>query len=270
MGPLICWSIADSFRAWRRPTRLNRQPLPRPARDFSALVLTHAHTDHAGGIPRLVREGFRGPIYCTEPTLDLCELLLMDSARLQQDRATAEAPALYDEKDARKTLDLMRTRPYYESLQVMAGVRAIFRDAGHILGSAWVELEFQPLPECPQQEPVVVVFSGYVGKGSAPMLASPDRPERADFLILESTYGDRQHSGASASDQLAEAVRRVRRDRSTLVIPAFAIQRCQDLAYLFEGLLEEDRIEPVSVFLDSPMACRAVEVYEDFPDYLSH
>lgn len=177
---------------------------------------------------------------------------------------------MFDEEDALDCLELMETFNYYQKFSVMKGVEASFFDAGHILGSTWVELVFQPLPEWGRSRPVVVVFSGDVGHGQTPMLAPPDRPERADFLILESTYGDRLHSGASAQEQLSQAVEEVIRERSTLVIPAFAIQRCQDLAYLFEEMHVQGQIEPVSVFLDSPMACRAIDVYHEYFDYLSH
>lgn len=254
------------FQGMEEAEELNRRPLPLPPRSLSALVLTHAHTDHAGGVPGVVARGFQGPIFCTEPTRDFSQLLWLDSARLQQDRATALEPAMFDEEDAKDALEFVETRNYYEPFAVVPGVSATFLDAGHILGSAWVELEFQPLPEWPEQRPIRVVFSGDIGTGQAPMLAPPDRPQRADFLVLESTYGDRLHSGASARDQLAQAVATVRQKRSTLIIAGFAIQRCQDLAYLFEELAPE--VASLPVFLDSPMACRAVEVFEEYPDYM--
>lgn len=257
------------FQGLDEAEQLNRQPLHCLARQAEALVLTHAHTDHVGNVPRLIREGFRGPIFCTEPTPDLCQLLWMDSARLQQLRATPELPATFDENDALDALDQLQALSYATPFSVMPGVQATFYNAGHILGSAWVELEFAPLPEWPEQRPVVVVFSGDIGREGHSMLAPPQRPGRADFLVLESTYGDRLHAPIQAGEQLAAAVNLARKRRSTLLIPAFALQRSHDLVYLFEDLLEQKKIEPISLFLDSPMACKALDVYHDFPDYLS-
>ncbi len=249
--------------------QLNREPMHPLALKAEALVLTHAHTDHVGNVPRLIREGFRGPIFCTEPTPDLCQLLWLDSARLQQFRATTALPATFDETDALDALDQLKARPYATRFSVMPGVQATFYNAGHVLGSAWVELEFDPLPEWPEQRPVVVVFSGDIGREGHAMLAPAQRPLRADFLVLESTYGDRLHPPLRAGEQLAAAVNEARKRRSTLLIPAFALQRSHDLVYLFEELLMQQRIEPISLFLDSPMACKALDVYHDYPDYLS-
>ena len=257
------------FQGMEEADQLNREPLHPLARGAEALVLTHAHTDHVGCVPRLLREGFGGPIFCTEPTPELCELLWTDSARLQQLRATAQAPPTFDENDALRALRLMKPRSCADRFNVMEGVWGTFYEAGHMLGSAWVELEFEPLPDWPQNKPVVVVFSGDIGRPTHPMLAPARRPRRADILVLESTYGDRLHPPTRASQQLAEAVGEARRRRSTLVIPAFALQRSHDLVYLFEDLLERQQIEPISLFLDSPMACKALDVYHDYPDYLS-
>jgi metallo-beta-lactamase family protein len=244
----------------------NGSELPLPARDIQALLLTHAHTDHAGGVPWLVRQGFRGSIWCTEPTYSLCELMWPDSARLQLD---SEQPPLFDDRDVSATLKLIKERPYYQEFEVVPGVRATFNDAGHILGSAWIELTLQPLPEWPCQDSVQLIFSGDLGRANSRTLAPPDRCERAHFLVLESTYGDRTHKSASPDSHLCEAVQRVVRQRSTLLIPAFAVQRCQDLVYLFDELHKDGQIADVSLFLDSPMAAKAVDVFEDFPDYLN-
>jgi metallo-beta-lactamase family protein len=250
-------------------TRHNWDALPIPARDYRALILTHAHIDHSGAIPHLVARGFDGPILCTEPTHDLCRLLLPDSAKIQAEQAGSEHPPFYDPEDALDALDLMESHPYYESCPVLPGVRVTFFDAGHILGSAWLEIQFDPLPSWNLDRPVRLVFSGDLGRGTGSMLAAPDMPEVADFLVLESTYGNRLHSKTPATEQLARAVQRNTDNGSTLIIPAFAVQRCQDLAYLFEDLLHQKLIDPVSVFLDSPMAARAVQLFEEYPDYLS-
>ncbi|MFN8609086.1 MAG: MBL fold metallo-hydrolase [Vulcanimicrobiota bacterium] len=249
------------FQGEPEVTERNFQEWPVAARDYEALFLTHAHIDHSGAIPRLVADGFDGPILCTEPTIELCELLLPDSAKIMR----LEGIPLYSEEHAATALELMEGCNYYKQYELTPGVGVTFFDAGHILGSAWLELEFDPLPDWPRQQPVRVVFSGDLGRGLGPMLAAPDRPERADFLILESTYGGRLHSRVGAAGQLEAAVEQTRRRRSTLVIPAFAVQRSQDIAYLFETL----EVGNVALYIDSPMAARAIRVFERFPDYLS-
>lgn len=239
----------------------NRETWPFPARDYQALLLTHAHIDHSGAIPKFVADGFDGPILCTEPTIELCELLLPDSAKIMR----MEGNPLFSDENAQQALQLMEGCRYYKQYQVIPGVAVTFFDAGHILGSAWLEVEFDPLPDWPEQRPIRVVFSGDLGRGNSPLLAAPDRPYQADFLILESTYGGHRHSRISAADQLCEAVERVQRRRANLVIPAFAVQRSQDLAYLFESL----PVGNVSLYVDSPMAARAIRVFERYPDYLN-
>ena len=242
-------------------TERNRDAWPVKAHQYEALLLTHAHIDHSGCIPKLVADGFDGPILCTEPTIELCELLLPDSAKIMR----SEGNPLFSDDHAQAALALMEGCRYYKQYEVCDGVGVTFFDAGHIVGSAWLELEFDALPSWPDQRPVHLVFSGDLGRGLGPMLAAPDRPERADFLVLESTYGDRLHTSASAVDQLQEAVARTQRQRSTLVIPAFAVQRTQDLAYLFETM----QVGNIYLYLDSPMAAKAIRVFERYPDYLS-
>ena len=249
--------------------RHNWDKLPVSASRYEALVLTHAHIDHSGAIPRLVGDGFDGPILCTEPTRDLCELLLPDSAKIQREDAGEEAPPFYTDDDVETALDLMEAHPYHVQVPVVDGVTVTFHDAGHIIGSAWLELVFEPLPSWGMDRPVRFVFSGDLGRGTSPILPPPDKPEQADFLVLESTYGDRLHSTVPAREHLGEAIRETARLGSTLVIPAFAVQRCQDLAYLVDDLLVDKRIEPLSLFLDSPMAARATRVFEDYPELFS-
>jgi metallo-beta-lactamase family protein len=239
----------------------NREAWPYPAKDYQALLLTHAHIDHSGAIPRFVADGFRGPILCTEPTIEFCELLLPDSAKIMRN----EGNPLFSDEDAQQALGLMEGCRYYKQYEVIPGVGVTFFDAGHILGSAWLEVEFDPLPDWPEQRPIRVVFSGDLGRGSSPLLADPDRPYQADFLILESTYGGRRHSRVSPVQQLQEAVERVQRRRATLVIPAFAVQRSQDIAYLFESM----PVGNISLYIDSPMAAKAIRVFERYPDYLN-
>lgn len=251
-------------------SRHNWDRWPIEPRLYSAMLLTHAHIDHSGSIPRFVGDGFAGDIFCTEPTLDLCHLMLPDSAKIQSYSADEEAPAYYDQEDVADSLALMEPMPYYRQFQVIKGCKATFFDAGHILGSAWIELEFAPLPGWEKQRAVRVVFSGDLGRGKSPLLAAPDVPEHADYLILESTYGNRLHTSTPPTEMLSEAVQATRRDRSSLVIPAFAVQRSQDLAYLFEEMLHYREIDKVSLFVDSPMAAKATRVYEEHPRYLGN
>lgn len=257
------------FQGQEPDIRRNLDPFPDDFGQVQAVLLTHAHIDHCGALPRWVKAGFRGPIYSTEPTRDLCEILLPDSARIHQLEAGIHGDPFYSEEDAWQALDLFRDVPYYQEFSPGEGVTVIFRDAGHILGSAWLEVVLQPLSGWNRSEPVHLVFSGDIGRGHDGLLMAPDRPRRADFLILESTYGDRLHPPPeSAARQLAECVRSLDSRHSTLLIPAFAVQRSQDLCWMLEELFNQDEIPLYPVFLDSPMAVKATEVFSHYPDYL--
>ena len=252
----------------------NREPLPEAPGEFQAMLLTHAHIDHSGMIPLWVHHGFNGPIYCTPATLELCELLLPDSAKIQQEEAdylnrkqlSQHHPALplYTEEDVNAALPLLRPKNYGQKFTVLPGIEVTFHDAGHILGSAWLELE---LTESPGSQPVRLVMSGDVGRENAPILKDPEPLVECDYLVLESTYGDRLHSQEPVGARLAEVVRDMVARNGVLVIPAFAVERAQELIYLLGELYAQREIARIPVFLDSPMAARATAIFERYRGY---
>ena len=230
-----------------------------------AVLITHAHIDHTGYLPRLVgTHGFDGPVYATAATADLLAVMLPDSARLQEEQAayankkkySRHDPALplYTTGDADAALRLLRPVPYHEWIDVPAG-RARFSFAGHILGSAHIGLE---------HDGSRMVFSGDVGRWDVPVLKDPEPPAPADLLVLESTYGGRYHSEGDVDpgDVLAEAVGRVAARGGVMIIPAFSIGRTQEILYRLRELEDEGRIPVLPVFLDSPMAIDATEAYQ--------
>jgi metallo-beta-lactamase family protein len=227
------------------------------------VLLTHAHIDHTGYLPRLVgTHGFDGPVRCTSATADLLGVMLPDSARLQEEMAayankkgySRHKPALplYTEEDAERALRLLSPVHYHEWIEVPCG-RARFSCAGHILGSAHIGLEVGDLR---------LVFSGDVGRWDLPVLKDPEPPAAADLLLLESTYGGRRHeAGADPDALLVEAVERVVDRGGVMVVPAFSIGRTQEILYRLRALEDEGRIPSLPLFLDSPMAIEATEVY---------
>lgn len=263
------------FQGSRELRQRNWQPLPVKPGDFQALLLTHAHIDHSGYIPRLVREGFRGPIHCTAATHELTQLLLRDCAKLQveeaayrnQHGASRYQPALplYDETDVAATLPLFREVSYGRKLSVVPGIQATFHEAGHILGSAWLELDLQDGGELRK-----LVMSGDLGREGAAILRSPEAPVECDYMVVESTYGDRLHDPRPAGPQLAEVIRQTIRRRGVLVIPAFAVERAQELIYLLGELSAQQEISYVPVFLDSPMAVEACHIFERHRECFDH
>jgi metallo-beta-lactamase family protein len=254
-----------------KPLRLrNWAPLPFEARSLDAVILTHAHLDHSGALPLLVRAGYKGPVYATPGTVDLCGLLLPDSGRLQEQDAdfanrhgfSKHRPALplYTEADAVAALGLFRPVAFGESREAAAGCRCTFRPAGHILGAAIVELD------TPGGR---IVFSGDLGRPNAPTTPQPQLIRQTDWLLVESTYGDRRHESGDPGKALAEIVTRTAARGGTVVIPAFAVGRTQALLYHLHKLKGQRAIPDLPVFLDSPMAVDASEIFCRYRDGLS-
>ena len=257
------------FQGYKSLRLRNWDPLAINPHHVDAVVLTHAHIDHSGYLPLLVRNGFRGPVYCTKGTAELCNIMLPDSARLAvEDAQYANAqgfsrhhPALplYDEKDAAKALRKLHPMAYGERFPVVDGVEAEFHRAGHIIGAATLTL-FAGGQR--------IVFSGDLGRQVDPVMRPPEPVAEADTLLVESTYGDRVHPAGDPLDVLEQIVRRTIGQGGTLLIPAFAVGRTQALLFCLYQLIRTHRIPHVPIYLDSPMAERATEVFAHHVDDL--
>lgn len=244
----------------------NWQEPPFNAAAVDAVILTHAHIDHTGYLPRFVRHGFRGPLFCSRGTADLLKILLPDAARLQEEDAdyrnrhklTKHLPALplYTEKDAREALKLITVVSNKgEVVNVAKGITAEFRIAGHILGSS------QVLVRADGEQPRSLLFSGDLGKYDQPIIRDPVAPPACDYLVVESTYGDRLHDPEEPKDALERIIRHAADHNSAVLIPAFAVGRAQEILYLIRELENEKRIPILPVCLDSPMAAAATQAY---------
>ncbi|MBI3670520.1 MAG: MBL fold metallo-hydrolase [Acidobacteria bacterium] len=244
----------------------NWDRLPEDPAQFDWVVLTHAHLDHTGYLPRLVRNGFRGPIFANPATRELCGILLPDSARLQEeDAAHAEEGGyskhkpplpLYTEEEAQAALDRFQEMPRTGPFTISPQFSVRQHDAGHILGSASLELTITE-----NGSSTVVLFSGDLGRYDQPILKDPEPPPRADFLLCESTYGDRDHPTDSPFDALTEVISRVTKRGGMIVIPAFAVGRTQTLMYVLRQLEDAQRIPHLPVYIDSPMAISVTDLY---------
>lgn len=244
------------------------------AAEIDFVILSHAHIDHSGLLPKLVKEGFNGPIYCTSATKDLCEILLYDSAYIQGEdikylnrkrkREGKELlKPLYAEADVEATLKLLRVIPYNQKMALSESVQAVFKDAGHILGSASVHLTIKDGNQTKR-----LGFTGDIGRYNNRILRDPQPIDQVDYLIAESTYGNRLHPGFNnAKEKFYEIIQSTCVEKGgKLVIPAFSVGRTQEIVYILNDLYNEKRLPKVPVFVDSPMAVSATEVMRNHPE----
>lgn len=253
------------FQGYKQLRERNRADFPVPPDSIDTVLLTHAHLDHSGYIPALVRNGFRGKVICTPATLELCALLLPDSGFLQEEEAKHakkygyskhDSPApLYTGEDAEAALEQFVVHDFDKELEVGRGMRARFLPAGHILGAAQISLDV---------EGTTVHFSGDLGRAHDPLMRPPQPLQRADVLVCESTYGDRQHASVDAEAEIAPIIRRVAERGGVVVIPAFAVGRAQGLMLHIARLRQRGEIPAIPVFLNSPMAVNATDLYHRF------
>lgn len=250
----------------------NWDPFPIPPRTLDAVLLTHAHLDHCGLLPKLVREGFRGKIYCTAATSEISQIILQDSAHIQEEDAEfkrrrhererrkgpfPEIP-LYTVSDARASFPLFTPVRYEEVIQLGDGVRASFHEAGHVLGSSMIKVTVSQ-----EGDHRAIVFSGDVGRWDRPILRDPSVFSEIDYVLVESTYGDRLHKNSpDISDSLAKIVNSTWKAGGNIIVPSFALERSQEVLYHLNELVLEDRIPHLMVFLDSPMAISITEVFK--------
>lgn len=261
----------------RRFEERNWDRCPLPAGEIEALLLTHVHIDHCGLLPRLVREGFSGPIYTTEPSAALLEIMLRDAAQIQEEdlrykqkrhakegrRSPRPYEVLFSEADVDRTLPLVRSLKYGQDIAVTKRVTARFFDAGHILGSAMIEIDATEGGRTSR-----IVFSGDIGQNDKPIIRDPSLLNEADFIVMESTYGNRNHQQAGDTEtQLAAVINETLARGGNVVIPTFAVERAQELVYHLSRLVHAQSIPPMPVFLDSPMAVDVTGIYLQFQDY---
>ena len=259
------------FQGLKELRELNWRDLPFDVNSLSAVILTHAHIDHTGFLPRLVKLGYGGPVYTSGATADLLKILLPDAGRLQEEEAdyrnrhalTRHAPALplFDENDAKAALELLRPVPNDGlPVDIADGFTASFAVAGHIMGASLVLVDM----EGPQ--PVRFLFSGDLGHYDQPIVKDPAVPFDCDYLMCESTYGNRLHGDVDSASQLAGIINKAAGRGGPILIPAFAVGRTQELLYLLRRLEDEKRIPVLPVIVDSPMAAQSTQVYNRWHD----
>lgn len=245
--------------------------------DIDFLLVSHAHIDHTGRIPMLYKKGFRGRIFCTPPTLDLCKIMLLDSAYIQEQDAErdnrkrarkGEAPEvpLYTARDAENVLKLFKAKPYNEVFELFPGLKVRFTDSGHMLGSSFVELFIQEAGK----EPMIVAFSSDLGNHNIPLVPEPSKIKEADILLLESTYGDRFHEPQeNENEKLITIINDTIARGGNVVIPSFAVGRTQEIIYILNQYSENGKLDPnVKVVVDSPLASKATDVFKKYIAYM--
>lgn len=239
----------------------NHDPFPFAPSDIDAVLVTHAHVDHTGRIPKLVKDGFRGKIFITKATADLAQIIWNDAANIMQyDARKFQSPILFDTVDIAHVVNQCVGVDYYKENEIISGVTAVWKDAGHIFGAGFIEVT---------AEGKRVIFSGDIGNRDMPILRDTDRLGAADVLLCESTYGDRAHeTREERRHMLVSVITDGIRRGGTIMVPAFSIERTQELIYELHIMREEEKILPkIPIFLDSPMAIDALAVYKKYPEY---
>lgn len=240
---------------------VNAEPFVYNPADADVLFVTHAHADHIGRIPKLVKDGFAGVIYSTEPTRDFANIMLRDALKVMQyEKERYGNEVLYGEGDIADTLALWKVVSYEEEITLANGIKAHYSDVGHILGSGMVHLE---------RDGKKIVFTGDIGNDPQPLLNPPVVPTDYDYIVMESVYGDRLHEEvAERTELLKHEILETQHKGGTLIIPAFSLERTQGMLLEINNLVESGEIEPLPVFLDSPLAIKVTEMYRKYPQYL--
>lgn len=263
------------FQGERELRERNWQDPPFDPKELDAVIITHAHIDHTGFLPRLVKLGFSGKVYTSRATADLMKILLLDSARLQDEEAdyrnrhnlSRHEPALplYDEQDARDTFELLNPVPNTgKEHEIAEGITASFRVAGHIIGASMVLVEMKNAR--PNGESIRFLFSGDLGHYDQPIINDPAPPPACDYLMCESTYGDRLHGETTSEEKFAEIINEAFKRDAPILIPAFAVGRTQEILYMIRELEDNGKIPSMPVVVDSPMAAQATQIYNRFSE----
>jgi len=254
----------------------NWADFPVPPNTIDAVLLTHAHLDHCGRLPKLVKEGFKGKIFATSATADIASIIMLDSAHIQEEdikhkkrrheRSGKKSPfpyePLYTKEDAEKAKSLFVKAAYDTKIEVGSGITAEFREAGHVFGSSMIRLAVEQ-----DGETRTILFSGDVGRWDLPIMRDPSQFEQADYVLIESTYGDRTHGEvASIPGELERIINETHKAGGNVIIPSFSLERTQELLYHLNNLLNEDRIPKLPAFVDSPMAIKITEVFKKHPE----
>jgi len=254
------------FQGEKEIRRRNRTPPPFEPENLDAVILTHAHIDHSGYLPALIKRGFKGPVYSTEATRDLCAILLPDSGYLKEKHAeyankkgfSKHSPAvpLYTQRDGQEALSYFKPRPFHKTIDLAPGLKFKFLRAGHILGAAIVSLH------CGGRH---IVFSGDLGRMNSVTMPPPDHVQEVDYLIVESTYGDMVHGKQNPQDALFDIIQPAVARGGSIIIPCFAVGRTQTLLYHLSQMARDGRLPNIPVFLDSPMAINTSDIYCKYP-----
>ncbi len=256
------------FQGLKELRQINWEQLPIDVSTIDVVLLTHGHLDHTGYLPRLVKQGYRGKIIGTAPSLAIAKIILLDSAKIHEEEAEkanaeayskhSQAEPFYSLEEAEATLGFFMAEERDQWLPISEHIKCRFRYNGHIIGATFIELEIFGK---------TFVFSGDIGREQDLLLFPPEKPANADYLFIESTYGDKLHPQESVSEKLVELISKTIHNRGNLIIPSFAVERLQTLMFLLWKLYNENRIPNIPIFIDSPMGNNVLSVFQNFPDW---